>query len=377
MRNPRFVRLRSVVAATAVAGLACGLTATAASAATDRARARPTVLPTTVTWHTIALQNGWKSAQTSIYNVANPSYAVYAGIVYLDGTLTQPTGTPTSPKQFGVLPLGFRPAHTVYLTVLTGGGSGTPGTVKIKPTGVMTASSPSGSARALTSLAAVSFPAAGASWTNLTLTNGWKSGATAFGTGNPAYTVRSGIVYLAGSLFTTGNPSLPVTTLPASARPNSVLLVTVYNHGGVAGFVEINPSGTVYAGGSAAALQTALDGLSYPAATATLTWQTLTLATGWSAAAAPYAAPQYAVNGPIVYLTGAMSFNTSSGGSSVFAIFPTVALTPHILTRQVYTDIGSTGELLVLSGDGWMSSTPASNSQNFTSLAGVAYPRNS
>jgi len=377
MRNHRFNLLRAVIAGATATGLAFGLMATTASAATDQARALPAVLPTTVTWHTITLQNGWKSAQTSIYQVANPSYAVYGGIVYLDGTLTQPTGTPTSPTQFGVLPLGFRPAHTVYLTVLTGGGSSTPGRVKITPTGVMTASSPSGSARALTSLAAVSFPAAGASWTNLSLMNGWKSGATAFGTGNPAYAVRSGIVYLAGSLFTTGNPGLLVTTLPANARPKDVLLITVYNHAGVAGFVEINPSGTMYAGGSAAALQTALDGVSYPAATAALTWHTLTFATGWSAAAAPFAAPQYAVSGPIVYLTGAMNFNMSSGGSSVFAVFPTVALTPHTLTRQVYTDFGSTGELLVLSGDGWMSSDPASNSQNFTSLAGVAYPRNS
>jgi hypothetical protein len=361
-----------VIAAAAAAGLTCGLPATAASAATAKARALPLVTPTTVTWHQIGLQNGWKSAHTSVYNVANPSYSVYNGVVYLDGTLTQPAGTN---KQFGVLPLGYRPAHTLYLTVLTGGGNGTPGAVEIKPTGVMTASSPSGSARAFTSLAAVSFPAASAQWTNLSLQNGWKSGATAFGTGSPAYTIRSGIVYLAGSTFTNGTGPL-LTTLPANARPVSYLYITVYVHGGLAGYVEIRPDGEVFSFGFA---QTSLDGISFATAAAPLTWHNLTLATGWSSSQSAWGTgdPKYAVSGPLVYLAGSMHFDTTSGGSTVFAVLPTVTLTSHLLNQQVYTDSGTTGVFLVLTGDGWAASTPISNSQGFTSLAGISYPRNS
>jgi len=363
-----------VIAAAATAGLVCGLTATTAVAATAKKAMLPTVLPTTVTWHKLTLLNGWHTGRGPFVLVSDPSYAVSGGIVYLDGGLYQAAGTNT---EFAILPAGARPAHKEYLTVYSGF-SETPGTVEIRPNGVMTASSPSGSTRQDTSLAALSYPAAGATWTNLSLVNGWHSGATAFGTGNPAVTVRSGIVYLAGSLFTHGTVTLAA-HLGTNARPRSVVYISVYEHGGLAGAVKITPSGSIYVHGLNAATQTALDGISYPTNAANLSWHLLPLSTGWSSSQSAWQTgdPEYAIRGPIVYLAGSMNFDTASTGNATFTSVPTAAQAINELDRQVYTFGVTTGELILEPAPAVVLSTPMSNGQQFTSLAGIAYPRNS
>jgi hypothetical protein len=68
------------------------------------------------------------------------------------------------------------------------------------------------------------------------------------------------------------------------------------------------------------------------------------LAGGLMATALGTGSPAYAVRSGIVYLSGSL------------------------LTKDL---------LLVTTGDGWAFSNPASNAQQFTSLAGIAYPRNS
>ena len=189
--------------------------------------------------------------------------------------------------------------------------------------------------------------------------------------------MRSGIVYLSGSSFKNGTGTA-VARLGKNARPRSVLYISDYNHGGSAGYVVIYPDGFVYTDGASADVQTAFDGVSYPAAGAKLSWHKFTLATGWTSSQSAYQTgdPEYAVSGPIVYLAGSMNFSTSSGGSAFFASFPKVAQSSRLVARQVYTFGGTTGGLTVETF-GVASSTPASYAQSYTSLAGVAYPRNS
>jgi len=224
----------------------------------------------------------------------------------------------------------------------------------------------------------VSYPAAGGTWHTMALVNGWHSGATAFGTGSPAFTVRNGIAYLAGSLFTHGSNPL-AGHLGINAKPRSEVYISVYDHGGLAGAVHITPSGSIYVYGATSATQTALDGISYPTNAANLSWHLFTLATGWSSSQGAYQTgdPEYAVRGPIVYLAGSMNFDTSSGGDALFTHVPTAAQSINEIDRRVYTWDGSTGNLTFDPQDGIVMSTPASNAQKFTSLAGIAYPKNS
>jgi hypothetical protein len=81
----------------------------------------------------------------------------------------------------------------------------------------------------------------------LTLRNGWASSESAYGTGNPSYTVANGIVYLSGSAHQTiSGGSDEVTVLPRSARPKHFIYLSIYTLDGTAGSMEITPGGIVY-----------------------------------------------------------------------------------------------------------------------------------
>jgi hypothetical protein len=113
---------------------------------------------TGVTFHPITLINGWKSDQ-SMYDSGNPSVGIENGVVYLSGSLTQPSG---GNEQFATLPPADRPAHDIWIIVYTL--SGTSGTVQILHTGVAFASSNTActaslnDAQCFTSLAGISYP---------------------------------------------------------------------------------------------------------------------------------------------------------------------------------------------------------------------------
>lgn len=110
-----------------------------------------------VTWTSLSLINGWQS-ENGTYGTGNPKVAEQNNIVYLSGSLAQPT--PAS-DEFAVLPSSFRPTHNLYITVYTNGD--TSGTLYIGSNGVMEAYSPGScgsgdTASCFTSLATVSFP---------------------------------------------------------------------------------------------------------------------------------------------------------------------------------------------------------------------------
>jgi hypothetical protein len=114
-------------------------------------------VPRTIAWSALTLQNGWASSD-STYGTGNPRVSIQAGVVYLSGSLNQ--ATPAS-ATFALLPTSFRPAHNMYITVYTNGG--TSGSLYIGHDGTMEAFSSANcgsgnAAQCYTSLASVSYP---------------------------------------------------------------------------------------------------------------------------------------------------------------------------------------------------------------------------
>jgi hypothetical protein len=110
-----------------------------------------------VSWATLSPVNGWTS-ENPVVQTGNPRVAIQNGIVYLSGSLAQPT---PGNDIFATLPLSFRPAHNLYITVYTS--TGTQGSLYIGHDGTTEAfsSGTCGSrtnAQCFTSLAAVSYP---------------------------------------------------------------------------------------------------------------------------------------------------------------------------------------------------------------------------
>jgi hypothetical protein len=121
--------------------------------ASARNVARPPLVVTTVTEHTLTLLNGWQSAN-STSGTGKPKFAVSGGVVYLSGSLMAPN---PSSNEFAKLPAGARPGHILYLPIYTSQGAG--GTVQIFPGGVMAVFSNNPvSAHDFSSLAGISFP---------------------------------------------------------------------------------------------------------------------------------------------------------------------------------------------------------------------------
>lgn len=211
---------------------------------------------------TLSLENGWQSSDSQ-WGTGDPSYSVSNGMVYLSGSLHQPTG---SNQVFGVLPPAAKPAHTLYLSVYTY--NGTIGLLEIDTSGTMYAYF--GGAQQYTSLAGVSFPVPSAAH-KLALYNGWQSAQGLYNTGDPSYTVSDGVVYLSGSIYQPSGTSEIFAVLPKAARPKHTLYIQVMvytpDNTAHAGTLLIEPDGAMEAysqTSSEAQTFTSLAGLSFP-----------------------------------------------------------------------------------------------------------------
>jgi len=103
--------------------------------------------------HSLRLIHGWQSADPGT-GAGRPRYAVSAGIVYLSGSLRQPTW---SNDEFAVMPKGARPGHVLYIPIYAS--QGATGTVQVFPNGTIAVfSNTPGAAEAFSSLAGVSYP---------------------------------------------------------------------------------------------------------------------------------------------------------------------------------------------------------------------------
>lgn len=112
---------------------------------------------TVVTFHGLSLVNGWQSENIND-GTGNPRVGVLNGVVYLKGSLAQPTPGSSLVTQ---LPSAYRPVDTMLINVWTSGG--TPGTLEILSDGRMFLSSNAAcgsgnTAQCFTSLASISWP---------------------------------------------------------------------------------------------------------------------------------------------------------------------------------------------------------------------------
>jgi hypothetical protein len=318
------------------------------------------------TWHRLKLLSGWKSASTTSIPTGTPSYAVRDGVVYLNGAIKQPV---SGNQEFARLPAGSRPAHTLWIQVLTA--TSVLGTLRVYPDGVMSAYH--GGATSETSLAMVSFPTTRIRSHSLTIGSGWTSGQGAFSSGNPAYAVSHGVVYLSGSLVRTeADPPIDALTLPRAARPKHAMFLTVYTFSSSTGTLVILPTGQLDVYGSEASSFTSLAGISYPVASTR--WHDLKLYSDWIPSTSPAGAghPAYAVVNSVVFLTGGAQQITP--GSIVFAQLPRSARPKQELSALIYAGDEEWAAVTAHGHDLFVSSQPASTSQTFTSLAGLSYP---
>jgi hypothetical protein len=111
---------------------------------------------TVVSFHGLSLVNGWQS-QNANDGTGNPRVGLLNGIVYLKGSLAQPT--PGS-SLIALLPSAYRPVDTMLINVWTSGG--TLGTLEIFANGQMflssnTACGSGDTAQCFTSLAGISW----------------------------------------------------------------------------------------------------------------------------------------------------------------------------------------------------------------------------
>jgi hypothetical protein len=254
----------------------------------------------------------------------------------------------------------------LYLSVVTDGISA--GGVEIWPSGEIFAYE--GGAAVYTSLDGISYPASGTRWHKLALTPYWQSEQSTFDTGDPAYAVRGDIVYLSGSAKGTSTVGEGLATLPPGARPSRDLYLRTYISGAAAGALLIHPDGTILAFGGNSRAFLSLAGISFP--NAKFKWHPIALS-GWQSAQKPYGTghPAYGVVGPIVYLGGSMKWTT---GSINFAATPVSIRPRHELNIGVYTVGASYGQVQVTKPWLYVESVPATNAQDFTSLAGISYP---
>ena len=205
----------------------------------------------------LTLHNGWTNAP---FSTSNAAVRTISGIVHFKGAIAT---SGTNSVAF-TLPVGFRPASSVYVPVDLC--NATNGRLFIQHNGVVSVEAATFSnAQCFTSLDGVSFAKSASSFTALTLKNGW-TGAP-FGTSNAAVRTISGIVQLKGAIATAGTNPVAF-TLPAGFRPATSVYVAVDLCDATNGrlFIQHNGVVTVEAEGatfSNAQCFTSLDGASF------------------------------------------------------------------------------------------------------------------
>jgi hypothetical protein len=379
MLKVKSIVARAVAPAVALAAVCVFIGGGAAQASTGTSSA-PATPAIGVSWHDLSLLNNWQWA--GIAGTGHPRWAVRDGIVYLTGSMYESSG---SGDLVAKLPRAARPAHALYVEAYAGPGLGLAHiTLFIQSNGSITiyhgASATFADAQAFTSLAGITYPAAGGIAAvrarKLHLMNGWVSRQDTWHTGDPSYYVAGGVVYLSGSLHRTSGASATVTRLPVAARPAQNTFLTVYTWRNRAGIVEILRTGYVIAYGPGAKSFTSLAGITFPAAHTAM--YKLALTSYWVSDQPAYGTgkPSYAVINGVVHLQGGV-FDPSVVGNLI-AVLPAGARPAHIQVIIVYTISGAVGCVEVLpNGEVGVFGSTVDGPQAFTSLASVSYPVNS
>jgi hypothetical protein len=235
-----------------------------------------------------------------------------------------------------------------------------------------------GAASAATGRSAAVRPATtSVTWHTLTLLNHWRSDQKFLGTGDPAWAIRDGVVYLRGVMDQSPrgfNTSDTFAVLPKAARPARKLYLAVYADG-VIGDLVVYPTGVMNVL-SAAPLEaksfTSLDGISFPVAPTT--GLALTLINGWkSGGQFGTGVPSVWKENGVVHLLGSLQAPTSSGISSdVFAVLPPGARPARVLYINTF-GYGGTGGSISVAPNGAMR-VRITQGNSFTSLAAISFP---
>jgi hypothetical protein len=185
---------------------------------------------------TLNLQPGWSEFDNFFRKAAVRDIN---GIVHFEGQI-KTAGTNAA---VFTLPAGFRPSKNVYVQVnLCTAGIGR---LHITPSGAVTVK-PEGTGnwwmvKCGVSLDGASFAVSPASFTPLTLQNGWMNAP--YATSDAAARNISGIVHLKGAIWTNGTNADPF--LPAGFRPANQIFIPVDLCGGNNGRLNIEPNGVV------------------------------------------------------------------------------------------------------------------------------------
>jgi hypothetical protein len=217
-------------------------------------------------------------------------------------------------------------------------------------------------------------PATGLTWHSLHTINGWQSAAS-YGTGNPAWAVSKGVVYLSGSVGQgVLSNNVYFANLPRPARPSRVVIVPTYTYSDTSGWLEIYPNGAMYANStlfSNAQSFTSLAGISFPASFTTR--HKLTLLNGWkfTAGGPVEAVPAYSISHGVVHLSGSLRQRT--GTKETFAVLPPAARPAHIEYITITTYRGVPGVLRIYPSGRAMAY--AGRARTYAFLDGAAYPQ--
>jgi len=215
--------------------------------------------------------------------------------------------------------------------------------------------------------AAPAGPASGLSWHQITTKNGWVSGQSMFGTGNPAWAVKNGVVYLSGSVRQPSGTNDAVGVLPPQARPAHASWMTVSTENDTSGSLLVLPTGVIKAWGGDATGLTSLAAVSFPARS--MPQHALGLLNGWHSEQSRWNSgnPSYAVSGGVVYLSGSLA----GGSTPEFAVLPAAARPKSREYVTVYTKDGSFGDLEINTNG--VIDAYGTFADGYTSLAGVDY----
>ncbi|HEX7839380.1 MAG TPA: trypsin-like serine protease [Kofleriaceae bacterium] len=309
----------------------------------------------------LTLQNGWINAP---FATRNAGVAMVSGIVHFKGAIGSGTGSPFT------LPVGFRPATSVYLPVDLCGSAN--GRLVIASSGVVTIEAEGGTfsnAQCFTSLEGASFAPSASGFQSLTLGNGWTNAP--FGTSNAAVENLRGIVHFKGAIASgTGSPF----TLPAGFRPATTVWLPVDLCSATNGRLVIQPSGvaTIEAeNGTLTNAQcfTSLDGAWFAQDPSSFT--ALTLQNGWVTAPFGNGAAGIEEISGIAHFKGAIASGTGTAFTlpSAFrpatSVFVPVDLCSATKGRLV---IAPSGAVSIQAENG-----ATTNAQCFTSLDGASF----
>ena len=185
----------------------------------------------------LKLQPGWKEFG-SFYRKA--AVRLLGGVVHFEGEIRT---AGIKPAAF-TLPAKFRPSRNV--NILINVCTGSIGRLDIAPSGAVSVEAEGTGnwwmVQCGTSLDGASYPLSAASYTALTLQNGWMNAP--YGTSNAGARKISGIVHLKGAIWTNGTNPDPF-VLPAAFWPAHEIFVPADLCGGNKGRLDIRPDGVV------------------------------------------------------------------------------------------------------------------------------------